>query len=198
MDTKIVKNLQKAVGVKDDGVIGAGTLTAVYKKLGANASVATLLGQASNVFLRDFGILDNELEFAHFLAQAAKETGGFQFFVEIASGKAYEGRVDLGNTVPGYGVKYKGHGIFQLTGYDNYVSFSKTVGLDLVTNPKRAAEPDLSVLIACHFWKRKGLGALAIKDDIVAVTKKVNGGDNGLSERKQYLATIKSWLAGNI
>ena len=194
MDVKIAKSLQKAVGVKDDGVIGAGTLTAIYRKLGASATNADLLGKASNVFLRKYGILDNHLLLAHFLAQATKETGGFQFFVEIASGQAYEGRADLGNTVKGYGVKYKGHGIFQLTGYDNYVQYTKYTGIDLVTNPKRAAEPDLSVYIACEFWERKGLTALALKDDVVAVTKKINGGSNGLDERKMYLSRIKGWM----
>jgi putative chitinase len=98
------------------------------------------------------------------------------------------------STVPGYGVKYKGHGIFQLTGYDNYVQYTKYTGIDLVTNPKRAAEPDLSVYIACEFWERKGLTALALKDDVVAVTKKINGGSNGLDERKMYLSRIKGWM----
>lgn len=194
MDIKIAKSLQKAVGVKDDGEIGAATLTALYRKLGANAINADLLGKASNVFLRKYGILDNHLILAHFLAQAAKETGGFKLFVEIASGKAYEGREDLGNTVPGYGIKYKGHGIFQLTGYDNYVRYSKYIGLDLVKNPTRAAEPDLSVYIACEFWERKELSELALKDDIIGITKKVNGGDNGLDERKLYLSRIKEWM----
>ena len=194
MDVKIAKSLQKAVGVKDDGVIGAGTLTALYRKLGANAVNADLLGKASNVFLRKYGILDNHLLLAHFLAQAAKETGGFKLFVETASGKAYEGREDLGNTVPGYGVKYKGHGIFQLTGYANYVQYSKYIGLDLVKYPTRAAEPDLSVYIACEFWERKELSELALKDDIVGITKKVNGGDNGLDERIMYLNRIKGWM----
>lgn len=194
MDIKIAKSLQKAVGVKDDGVIGAGSLTALYRKLGASAANADLLGKASNVFLRKYGILDNHLLLAHFLAQAAKETGGFQFFIEIASGKAYEGRKDLGNIVAGYGVKYKGHGIFQLTGYDNYVQYSKYIGLDLVKYPERAAEPDLSVYIACEFWERKDLASLALKDDVVGVTKKVNGGDNGLEERKMYLRRIKEWM----
>ena len=194
MDVKIAKSLQKAVGVKDDGVIGAGTLTALYRKLGANAGNADLLGNASNVFLRKYGILDNHLVLAHFLAQATKETGGFQFFVEIASGEAYEGRKDLGNTIPGYGVKYKGHGIFQLTGYDNYVQYSKYIGLDLVKYPTRAAEPDLSVYIACEFWERKELSELALKDDIVGITKKINGGSNGLDERKLYLSRVKEWM----
>lgn len=194
MDVKVAKSLQKAVGVNDDGVVGAGTLSAVYRKLGASQATAELLGKASNVFLRNYGILDNHLLLAHFLAQAAKETGGFQFFVEIASGQAYEWRKDLGNTIAGYGVKYKGHGIFQLTGYDNYVQYTKYTGIDLVTNPKRAAEPDLSVYIACEFWKRKGMEELALKDDILGVTRKVNGGTNGLEDRKMYLKKIKGWM----
>ena len=55
-------------------------------------------------------------------------------------------------------------------------------------------EPDLSVYIACEFWERKELSELALKDDIVGITKKINGGSNGLDERKLYLSRVKEWM----
>lgn len=194
MDRSYIIRLQKAVGSSPDGVIGQGTLTAMFRKLGASQARADALGLAANVYFRDSGILDHPLILAHFMGQAIKETGSFVYLEEIASGKAYEGRVDLGNTIPGYGVLYKGRGIFQLTGYANYVLYSKKIGIDLVTNPKRAAEADISLIVACRYWTDKGLTALALKDDIEAITRKVNGGLNGFAERKIAVDKMKKWL----
>jgi putative chitinase len=70
---------------------------------------------------------------AAFVAQTAHESGNYQFMEELASGKAYEGRRDLGNTRPGDGVKYKGRGAIQVTGRVNYEAISKSF-LYLVTN----------------------------------------------------------------
>ena len=103
-----IKKLQKSVGVHDDGIIGRGTLTAVFQKLGASQSRAEELGLAANVHLRNFGILENSLRLIHFLAQLAHESGNFRYMEEIASGAAYEGRKDLGNTQAGDGKLFKG------------------------------------------------------------------------------------------
>ena len=165
MDKSYIIRLQKAVGTTPDGVIGQGTLTAMFRKLGASQTRADALGLAANVYFQQINILDDPLILAHFMGQAIHETGSFTYLEEIASGKAYEGRVDLGNTVAGYGVRYKGRGIFQLTGYANYILYSKKLGIDLVSDPTRAAQPDISVIIACRFWADKGLTALALKDD---------------------------------
>ena len=98
MNLAQIKKLQKAVGVHDDGIIGRGTLTAVFRKLGASQSRAEELALAANVHFRTYGILDNSLRLIHFLAQLAHESGNFRYMEEIASGAAYEGRKDLGNT----------------------------------------------------------------------------------------------------
>lgn len=194
MDKSYIIRLQKAVGTTPDGVIGQGTLTAMFRKLGASQTRADALGLAANVYFQQINILDDPLILAHFMGQAIHETGSFTYLEEIASGKAYEGRIDLGNTVAGYGVRYKGRGIFQLTGYANYILYSKKLGIDLVSDPTRAAQPDISVIIACRFWVDKGLTALALKDDYEGITRKINGGMVGYDDRVIQVNKIKKML----
>src|SRR5687768_8130198 len=133
-----------------------------------------------------------------FLAQLAHESGELRFMEEIASGAAYEGRRDLGNTQPGDGKRYKGRGLIQLTGRANYKKYGDRIGEDLIGNPTRAADPATSLILACEYWKntRGGLNQFADKDDVVTITKAINGGLNGLDDRKQYLAKAKRVLAG--
>jgi predicted chitinase len=140
-----------------------------------------------NLYLPQYGIVSAP-RLRHFLTQAAHETDGFTVLAEYASGKAYEGRKDLGNVNPGDGVKYKGRGIFMLTGRANYAAYGKKIGVDLVANPKLASSPTVSVRIACEYWKARGLNAWADRDDIVQITRIVNGGQNGLADRKAYYA----------
>lgn len=142
---------------------------------------------------QQYGIV-SALRLAHFLAQCAHETDGFTTLEEYASGKAYEGRKDLGNTRPGDGVRYKGRGIFMLTGRANYAFYGKLIGEDLVGFPERAASPDVSARIACAYWDKKGLNAWADKDDLKAVTYRINGGYNGLANRGAYLKRAKAKL----
>jgi predicted chitinase len=138
--------------------------------------------------------ITSSLRFAHFIAQAAQETDGFKVLAEYASGKAYEGRKDLGNTHPGDGVRFKGRGIFMLTGRANYAFYGKLIGVDLVSNPDLAMNPDVAVQLACAYWQRKGLNGWADKDDIKAVTYRINGGYNGLKDRQAYLDRAKKLL----
>lgn len=131
---------------------------------------------------------------ASFLAQLLHESGGFMYVKEIASGKAYEGRKDLGNTEVGDGVKFKGRGLIQLTGRANYKQIGKDFGLDLIGNPELLETPKWAVESACHFWKSHGLNEICEKHDIVKVTKIINGGRNGLIERTQYFEKAKEIL----
>lgn len=194
MDKATVIRLQKAIGATVDGSIGEGTLTAVFRKCGASAKRASLLGRAANVYLNQFGILDHPLIFAHFLAQACHETGYFKWLEETASGEAYNGRIDLGNTSPGDGPRFKGRGVFMITGRSNYILYSKRTGIELESRPERASEEDISIIIACHYWKNKGLSDLALADNVDKITYKINGGYVGFEERKAALVKIKSWL----
>ena len=80
---------------------------------------------------------------AAFLAQILHESASFQFLRELASGTAYEGRKDLGNTQSGDGVRYKGRGFIQLTGRANFRSAGSDLGIDLENNPDLAEQPGL-------------------------------------------------------
>ena len=130
-----------------------------------------------------------------FLAQALHEADGFHTLEEYASGAAYEGRADLGNVKKGDGRRYKGGGIFQNTGRANYTRLTKqfremAIDVDLVKNPELLRTPRYAVLAACLYWKDKNLNALAdlnTSASFKAMTKKINGGYNGLPDRIAYL-----------
>jgi len=139
--------------------------------------------------------IDTRLRIAHFLAQTCHESAGFRTTEEFASGAAYEGRADLGNTHKGDGRRFKGRGLLQLTGRANYTEYGKALGLDLVGRPEIAAEPATSLLIACEYWKRRKINPACDNDDLRAVTIKVNGGLNGLQDRAAYLKKAKTALA---
>ena len=194
MNTLDITQLQKAVGVKADGIIGRGTLTAVFRKLGASQSRAEELGLAANIHFRTYGILENSLRFIHFLAQLAHESGNFRYMEEIASGAAYEGRKDLGNVNKGDGVRYKGRGPIQLTGRANYRRYGQQLGIDFENNPEIVAIPSVGLLVACKFWSENGLNALADQDDVTTITRRINGGLNGFEDRKNKLSMIKGWF----
>lgn len=128
------------------------------------------------------------------MAQVCHESGGFRYTEELADGTAYEGRSDLGNTEPGDGARFKGRGYIQVTGRYSYMRLGQYVGRDLLSFPEQVALLPLSVESAGWFWKTRGLNALADADDIVAITRKVNGGLNGISSRSEYLHRAKSVL----
>ena len=144
-------------------------------------------------------MIQTDLRAAHFLAQAAHETAGFKTLTEYggtAYFSRYDGRKDLGNVFPGDGARYRGRGIFQLTGRDNYRTFGKKIGVALDNSPERAAEPDISVQTALHYWNDRRLNQFADKDDIVTITKRINGGRNGLADRQAKLIRAKAALQG--
>ncbi len=141
--------------------------------------------------------IDTPLRMAHFLAQIGHESGDLQFCEEIASGVAYEGRKDLGNTRPGDGRRFKGRGLIQLTGRANYAAYSKARGIDYTTEEGAellASEPGTAVDVACWFWMTRRLNELADRDDIAAITRRINGGLNGFEDRKAKLVRAKFFM----
>lgn len=189
-----IRKLQAAVGVPVDGMAGRGTFTALFRKLGATQDRAEELALAAVVHFPAYGIMDSAKRLAHFLAQLCHESGSFRYMEEIASGAAYEGRADLGNTQPGDGKRFKGRGPIQLTGRANYRAFGRRIGIDLERHPEIAAVPSIGLHTALEYWKDRGLNALADADDIRAITLKINGGLNGFDDRKAHLAKIKGWM----
>ncbi len=164
-------------------------------KLGkAQAAIVKEVGPLLSKTLEAYQI-DTRLRIAHFLAQICHESAGFRTTEEFASGDAYEGRKDLGNTKPGDGRRYKGRGLLQLTGRANYRAYGAALGVDLETDPRLAAEPRLSLRIACEYWKKRRVNAMCERDDLIAVTKAVNGGLNGLDDRRQLVVKAKAAIA---
>ncbi|RKH21298.1 LysM peptidoglycan-binding domain-containing protein [Corallococcus praedator] len=121
-----------------------------------------------------------------FLAQLAHESGELRYMEEIASGAAYEGRKDLGNTQPGDGKRYKGRGPIQLTGRANYRAAGKALGIDLEGHPERAKDPDVAFRIAGWYWGSRNLNSYADAGNFREVTRRINGGYNGMASREMY------------
>ena len=149
---------------------------------------------AANVHFRTYGVLDTGLRLAHFMGQCAHESGGFRYMEEIASGAAYEGRVSLGNTQPGDGKRYKGRGPIQLTGRANYRAFGREVGIDFEAHPEIVALPSIGLMAAVRYWNSRGLNAKADADDILGITRAINGGLNGLDDREARTAKVKGLI----
>lgn len=141
--------------------------------------------------------IDSPLRQAHFLAQVGHESGELRFRAEIASGEAYQGRVDLGNTQPGDGRKFKGRGLIQLTGRANYGEYGRAIGreAELLDQPELVeTDSGLCTDVAGWFWAKRSLNALADADDLTTLTKRVNGGLNGLDDRRRLLVRAKALL----
>jgi putative chitinase len=98
----------------------------------------------------------------------------------------YADRNGNGPESSGDGFKYRGRGDIQVTGKANYDAFGKAVGENFVANPDLVASTKYAVLSAAWFWETHGLNELADKKDIVGMTKRVNGGTNGLKQRTKF------------
>jgi putative chitinase len=138
--------------------------------------------------------INTPLRIAHFIAQTAHESDAYNTNEEYASGEAYEGRDDLGNVKTGDGVRFKGRGLIQITGRTNYANCGKALGIDLITSPQRLGDFDLACRSAGWFWRKMELNGDADMDDIMTITRLVNGGYNGLDDRQAYLNRAKQVL----
>ncbi|MEE2033179.1 glycoside hydrolase family 19 protein [Rhodococcus chondri] len=127
--------------------------------------------------------IDTPVRQAAFIAQLAVESDSFRTFEEYASGRAYEGRADLGNTQPGDGERYKGRGAIQITGRHNYEKLSKDTGVDYVAHPEWLATPENAFTTAAWYWTSRDLNQVADTTGIVRVSEIVNGGHHALSRR---------------
>jgi putative chitinase len=146
--------------------------------------------------------IDTPLRASAFLAQIAHESAELKYMEEIwgptAQQKKYEPPSDLanrlGNTQPGDGFRYRGRGPIQITGRANYKKYGDLLGVDLEENPDLAATPQYAFSTAGVFWRLNGLNELADVQDFIAITKRINGGLNGLAERQKYYEIAKNAL----
>lgn len=184
------------------------------EKIGINEK---WLDTINNAFKKYFVIDKNEI--AMFLAQTTHESNDykrleesfnyrperlFQVFkkrvgtIEKAKELCYQGSEAIANFVYGgrlgnakdEGYKYRGRGIIQLTGKNNYKYYGEKLNIDLVNSPDLAKEPNIAIEIALLFWKEKGCGLLARNGDVKGVTKLINGGYNGLEDRENRFDRI--------
>lgn len=126
----------------------------------------------------------NPRHLAYILATAKHETGGFQYVREIwgptAAQSRYEGRADLGNTVKGDGKRFMGRGMVQITGRRNYADWSKRLGMDLLSKPSLAEQPDIAARIIVEGMIKGTFTGKKLSDfpsDFVESRRIVNGTD---------------------
>ena len=177
-------------------------LYAIMSNIGAKAR---LFAGPLNAAMAEFEI-NTPARQAAFIAQLAHESGEFRYMQELADGSAYDYRADLGNTDPiaievarrngtTAGRWFKGHGPIQITGYSNHKACGEALGVDLVEHPRALTEPELGCRSAAWFWASRGLNALADRGDFLGITRRINGGTNGLADRQQYWERAKRVLA---
>ncbi len=136
---------------------------------------------------------------AAFIAQIGHESGQLKYVKEIwgptAAQIRYEDRADLGNTQSGDGSKYRGRGLIQITGRANYKACGEALGLDLVNQPELLEKPQHACMSAAWFWATKGLSTLADEGKFETITRRINGGLNGLADRQMLYARALKVLA---
>ena len=139
--------------------------------------------------------INTTLRMSHFLAQVMHESGGFRWLREIwgptDTQLRYEGRSDLGNTELDDGKRFMGRGLIQLTGRANYKEFSEAIKVDCLDKPALLESSPYAVLAAGWYWHTRQLNDLADEDGIRRITRKINGGLNGLEDRIRYLDRAK-------
>jgi putative chitinase len=167
-------------------------LLQILPNAGAKAGV---FAPALNTAMDRFQIIGQK-RVAAFIAQVGHESGQLRYVREIwgptAQQVGYEGRNDLGNTVAGDGLKYRGRGLIQITGRANYAACGEALGADLISQPELLEKPHYACMSAAWFWATKGLNTLADTGSFVTITRRINGGTNGLAGRQAfYSAALK-------
>lgn len=105
--------------------------------------------------------------------------------------RVYANRIGNGNEASGEGFKFRGRGFLQITGKENYFRLANDTDLDCLKNPDLLLEEANAMISALWFWDLKGLNSLADRDDVIKITKKINGGLNGIKHRKELLEKYK-------
>lgn len=135
------------------------------------------------------GLINTRFRQASFLAQIGHESGSLVYTKELGGASyfaKYDGRKDLGNTQTGDGARFCGRGLIQVTGRANYAKCSQALFGDdrLLKNPELLEQPDWAAKSAVWYWSTRNLNALADQDRFTDITRSINGGTNGLEDRK--------------
>lgn len=135
------------------------------------------------------GQINTRLRIAAFLAQIGHESGSLYYVKELGGPSyfaKYDGRKDLGNLQTGDGPRFCGRGLIQITGRDNYAKASMALFGDyrLLKNPELLELPDWAAKSAAWFWTTRNLNNLADGAQFTDLTKKINGGLNGIEDRR--------------
>jgi putative chitinase len=168
----------------------------ILKKIINNNYINQDLIDSLNQTFEKFQI-NTPLRQSHFLSQIIHESGSFKYNREIASGQNYENRADLGNIQKGDGVKYVGRGYIQITGRSNYEMITRLLGVDFINNPELLEKNPYAMLSAGIYWENHNLNHYADLDDILTISKKINGINkntglpNGYDDRKKWLKICK-------
>lgn len=145
--------------------------------------------------LFEFGIVA-PARAAAWIAQVGHESGGFIYTREIwgptPAQQRYEGRGDLGNNQAGDGKRFMGRGLIQITGRRNYRACGLALGIELEAAPAMLETDALAARSAAWFWGSRNLNALADVGEFVMLTKRINGGTNGLADRQERWSRAKT------
>ena len=188
-----------AAPAASQALVTSAVLTRVMPNLGSTKATAFLPFLVNA--MKEFDI-DTPARAAAFLAQLAHESGELRFMEEIWGPSPAQLRYEpvtslaqnLGNTQPGDGKRFKGRGPIQVTGRANYQVFGDALGLNLVGNPPLAATNEVGFRTAGLYWKKRGLNELADEQRFESITRRINGGVNGLADRLRYYERAKAVL----
>jgi predicted chitinase len=208
MTIGLLRQFQQTNKVAATGQVGPTTLSRLQAAVEASVSIDELAQLAPgvdratlveylphlNAAMLQHGITSDARK-AAFLAQLGHESDGFHTLEEYASGSAYEGRSDLGNVFAGDGRRFKGRGPIQITGRYNYKQYGEKLGVDLIANPELAATPELGFQIAGQYWADHGLNELADSGHFDTITSRINGGQNGRTDRRRRWGQAQDVLA---
>lgn len=161
-------------------------------KYSGAVKLAPVVAKWFNTYKEQYEVT-TDLRIAAFLAQVIHESGSFRYTREIASGNAYENRVDLGNIFKGDGVKFKGHGYIQVTGRNNHATCSLALFGDrktLLETPELLCTPQYAMQSAFWFWGTRKLNIFADLQEFKTITKRINGGLNHFAERVKIYNVI--------
>ena len=201
-----LKSLQTKIGVNPDGVFGLGTLKsamAFYKMNPFRAAhffaqtaheTGNFKAFSENLFYSASGLVSVFPKYFKSLDEAKP----YEKQPEKIANKVYGNRMGNGDEASGQGFNFRGRGALQLTGKSNYEAFSKFLNKpEILTNPDLVAN-DYSFESALYFFEKNGLWAICDKgvndDTILALTKKINGGTNGLDHRKELTKKYYEWV----